>query len=49
VKDKDTISAMSLNIKFMCMRLKNVDKGAVIRAFPSFALNTHKLYKKTQY
>ena len=31
-------------MKFMCMRLKNWDKGEVIEPFPSFAPNTHKLY-----
>ena len=29
------------------MRLKQFDKGAVIRAVPSIALNTHKHYIKT--
>jgi hypothetical protein len=35
-KNMDNISAVFENIQFMCMRLKNWDKGEGHRAFPQF-------------
>jgi len=42
----DNISTVSSDIKFMCIRLQNWDKGEFNdESFHSFAPNTHKLLK----